>query len=582
MVPVIAFADQASRFLEGEQQYQSMPEQIVVKNSSPRLKIALLSVAASLGLILAICGASFQGDTISYLDMGDYFFAGDWRAILNGLWSPLFPFIHGLTRWFFKPAMHWEPTLFQLTNFILYTFTVLAFQFFWSQLFHLYKVLSQRKPQSPQSIFSENEFWILGYAIFLFMHLDLMAFMSPDMLLSAIVYLVVGLILNIKLRGPTLLRFSFLGLLLGVGFLAKAVMLPLAGVFLAAAVLPNLRQRFLLFYTLAASVAFAGVVSPYLYELSREKGHFTTGEAARLNYAWHVHDVPFVHWQGEMTQLGKPEHPPRQIFSSPLIYEFGTPVRGTYPPWYDPSYWEEGLQARFDVTDQLRALSRNLNQYLRALWAQNALIACVLVLLALRRDVRSTLHDFLNIWFLWLPPAIAFGLYGLIWVEHRYVSQFFVLFWAAALILVRLPGLNESRRVIRVVTTVAVLLLTLRIGINLAEECMAGHQGAVLQMNIAEGLSVQGVNPGEKVALIDAGLGKGWQKLAHLVVVAEIPSEERDTFWAADTERRKQIYHVLAESAAKVLIAPETPNWAQVVGWEKVGATPVYIYRLTP
>ena len=132
------------------------------------------------------------------------------------------------------------------------------------------------------------------------------------------------------------------------------------------------------------------------------------------------------------------------------------------------------------------------------------------------------------------------------------------------------------------VTIVAVLLLTIRIGISLVEGGIAGHRRAGLQMDIAEGLSVQGVRPYEKVALIDARLGEGWQKLMRLVVVAEIPFEERDTFWAADPERRRQIYHALAKSGAKVLIAPETPNWAQVVGWEKVGATPVYIYRLTP
>ncbi len=145
-----------------------------------------------------------------------------------------------------------------------------------------------------------------------------------------------------------------------------------------------------------------------------------------------------------------------------------------------------------------------------------------------------------------------------------------------------MPGLYESRRVIRVITLVAVFLLTIRIGINLTEECLTGREGAVLQMNIAEGLSAQGVHAGEKVALIDAGLGKGWQKLARLVVIAEIPVEERNAFWAADADRRNQIYRVLMKSGAKVLIAPDTPGWAQVVGWERVGTTPVYIYRLTP
>lgn len=163
-----------------------------------------------------------------------------------------------------------------------------------------------------------------------------------------------------------------------------------------------------------------------------------------------------------------------------------------------------------------------------------------------------------------------------------YVSPFFVVFWAVALTLIRLPAQKESRRVIRVVTIVVVLLLTLRIGVNLVKGGIEGHKHAVLQMEIAEGLSTQGVRPGEKVALLDGGLGEGWQKLARLSVVSEIPFEARDAFWAADAERRNQIYQVLVKTGARFLIAPETPDWAAMPGWERVGSTPVYIYSLNP
>lgn len=65
-----------------------MLEQIAVKHNSSRLKILLTVLSIGFGLILPICGDAFQGDTISYLDMGDYFFAGDRRALLNGLLEP--------------------------------------------------------------------------------------------------------------------------------------------------------------------------------------------------------------------------------------------------------------------------------------------------------------------------------------------------------------------------------------------------------------------------------------------------------------------------------------------------------------
>jgi hypothetical protein len=568
--------------LEGEQHSKSMPEQTAVTNNFSRFKILLLSLSIGLGLALAICGSALGPDDISYLDMGDYFFAGDWKAILNGLWSPLFPFVQGLTRWLFKPTIEWEITLVQLTNFFIFVSTILAFRFFWGEVFRLYRSLSQKEPLAPLATFSENEFWAFGYAIFLLMHLDSVTSTTPDMLLSTTVYISAGLIVRIRLCGPTLRRFSLLGLILGVGFLAKAVMLPLAGAFLAAAVFPNLRHRFLVFYALAASVAFTGVVSPYVFQLSREKGHFTTGEAAMLNYAWHVNGAPFAHWQGEIANLGKPDHPTRKIFSSPSIYEFGTPVRGTYPPWYDPSYWNGGLRARFNLGDQLRAIARNVNQYLGTFWSQNALIACVLVLVALRQDIRSVVHDFLSVWYLWIPAVAAFGLYGLVWVENRYLPQFFVLFWAGALTLVRLPRRNVSQRFIRAVTIVAVFVMTVRIGVDLVEGCKYGHRAASLQMAIVEGLSAQGVRPGEKVALIGASLGDGWPKLARVFVVAEIPLEERETFWSVDIVKRKEICQVLAKTGAQVVIAEEVPNWAQTAGLERAGSTPVYIYRLNP
>src|ERR1700676_1137355 len=291
-------------------------------NNPPHITIYLPLLSITLGLIVALCGDSFGGDGVSYLDMGDYFFAGDRKAIINGLWSPLFPFLHGLTRWIFKPTMMWEPVLVQSTNFVIYVSTVLAFHFFWGELFCLNKTLSRKASQASSRSLSDNEFWIFGYSIFLFVHLDLVTSTTPDMLLSTMIYLLAAQVLRIRLHGITLPGFCLLGLLLGAGFLAKAVMLPLAGAFLIGAILPHFRQRFLFVYGLAALALFVGVVSPYLYEVSREKGQFTTGEAARLNYAWHVNGAPFAHWQGELASLGTPEHPTRKISSSPNIYEF--------------------------------------------------------------------------------------------------------------------------------------------------------------------------------------------------------------------------------------------------------------------
>src|SRR5580700_770536 len=82
---------------------------------------------------------------------------------------------------------------------------------------------------------TQRPFLVFGYAIFLFMHLDLVAFVTPDMLLSTIVYCLAGLTVEMKLSGSSLRRSCLLGILLGAGFLMKAVMLPLAPSFLSCA-----------------------------------------------------------------------------------------------------------------------------------------------------------------------------------------------------------------------------------------------------------------------------------------------------------------------------------------------------------
>jgi hypothetical protein len=101
-------------------------------------------------------------------------------------------------------------------------------------------------------------------------------------------------------------------------------------------------------------------------------------------------------------------------------------------------------------------------------------------------------------------------------------------------------------------------------------------------MAIAQGLIVQGVQPGEKVAVVDAGLGEDWQKLMRVVVVAEIPLQEREAFWCADIRKRNALYQVLAKTGANVVIASEVPEWASTESWRKVQSTPAYIYWLNP
>ena len=548
--------------------------------NASRLKWSFCLVAICLGAVLAWAGDSYQGDAVSYLDMGDRFFAGDRTAIVNGLWSPLFPFVQGLARWVVKPSMRWEPTVFQVTNWLIFVTTVISFQFFWGTVLQLYKRLTVAQEQERCAILSDRAFWVLGYTIFLFMHLDLVTAGTPDMLLSTCVYLAASFTLQFRLRRPALRTSCLMGLALGLGYLTKAIMLPLAGLFLVAATFGRVQWRRTALYTTVSLLIFAAVASPYVFALSKKLGHFTTGESGSLNYAFHVNAIPFTNWQGGPSRLGAPLHPTREVFSSPPVYEFATPSSGTYPPWDDPFYWNEGYQVSFNWADQLSTLKPNLLAYFRLLQTQAALIAGILILLAMRGSARTVVRNYFEVWYIWAPALLAFAAYAAVWVEGRYLAQFFVLFWAAAVTLVRLPDRNESRRLLRCVCVVVVILMNIRTITLLPKNAVSRHHHSEEQVHIAESIAEAGIHRGEKLAVVGSSLADGWQKLSGVSVVAEISADDADQFWVSGESQRARVFEAFAKTGATVAIAEEIPRWALTPGWERVGATSVYIHPL--
>jgi hypothetical protein len=279
--------------------------------------------------------------------------------------------------------------------------------------------------------------------------------MSPDLLVSALVYLAAGLTLHLRREGPRPGASALLGVVLGFGFLAKAVMLPVALVFVLVAFLPARNPRRSALSLLSAGIAFVMVTAPFIYGLSSKEGHLTFGDTGRLNYAWYVNGTPQLNWQGEIPGHGKPKHPTRIIYPAPPVYEFAGPIGGTYPVWTDPSYWNEGVRARLNWRQQARALLKNLKKYRELLWTdQSSLVTGVLMLLlttalvAKRRLPSLVRGDLLLIS---IAPAV---MYALVVVQSRYLGAFVVLFWLALLPEIRLPA-NETSKAMVVSATLA-------------------------------------------------------------------------------------------------------------------------------
>jgi hypothetical protein len=69
-------------------------------------------------------------DGISYLDMGDAYFRGDWKMAINAQWSPLYSWIIALGLHIFHPTLRWEFIIVHLMQFFIYLLTIFCFHFF--------------------------------------------------------------------------------------------------------------------------------------------------------------------------------------------------------------------------------------------------------------------------------------------------------------------------------------------------------------------------------------------------------------------------------------------------------------------
>jgi len=66
-------------------------------------------LAVALGLIPAFWGGIEGGDSVRYLNMSRALAAGDWTGVINGLWSPFYPILHGFTLFVLHPS--WKEEL---------------------------------------------------------------------------------------------------------------------------------------------------------------------------------------------------------------------------------------------------------------------------------------------------------------------------------------------------------------------------------------------------------------------------------------------------------------------------------------
>src|SRR5438552_3440481 len=216
-------------------------------------------------------------DGVSYMDMSDGVLRGQsWHRLINGVWSPLYPALLGLFRRIFAPSAIHEIEFDHFVNVAIFLFAFATFEFLIATLAggEFTPASAERRPLPRWAVFT------VGYALFLWASLSQITLdtLRPDMLMSAFLYWAAALMIRRRDREADLGSFVRLGVVLGIGFLAKAPMLPIAIIILVASVLiaKNLRAA-ITRAAIASAIGFA-IASLYIVPLSRSLGHFTLGE----------------------------------------------------------------------------------------------------------------------------------------------------------------------------------------------------------------------------------------------------------------------------------------------------------------
>lgn len=571
---------------------ENQPPTTVERRCHRAITLAGWSTAMVLGALHAWADRhEMSPDGMTYVDMAESYLQNDWGSLINGYWPPLYPWLISLALGFLKPDAYWKFPVVHLVNFAIYVVAFGSFAFFLREAIAYHRDRSSYAIDKSIIAIPTGIFAVLGYSLFIWSSLDLItiARVTPDMGVAAFVYLAMGFLLRMHRAEASWLTYVALGVSLGLGYLAKAPMFPLAFVFLAAAALvPRDRPRRIGQAAIAVAV-FLLVAAPLVVMLSFEKGRFTFSEKGRFNYAQTVNGVPRVHWQGLPPGSGTPKHPTREIYSKPPIYEFASPIGGTYPPWYDPTYWREGVTPRFELKGQMAALLESFDNYFRVFVAhQQGLILGFLVLFLMSGRGRSCFRDLAEQWVLILPAAAALMMFSLLHIENRYIAPFVVILWFGVLLAVRLPASPECKRLLGCVAISIAALVIAPLGYDTFSKAYGSvrhlqrgtEPASSLHWRVADELRQRGMLPGDRVAVVGNGTRAYWAHLGRLKIVAEMRDQHVDEFVAALPWVKNSIVEAFRRAEAKIIVG-KLPAYFDGDGWEKLGETGYFVYELS-
>jgi 4-amino-4-deoxy-L-arabinose transferase-like glycosyltransferase len=475
------------------------------------------SLALALGAVFNFLSMHrMKGDGISYLDLADSYLRLDFQSIANSTWSPLYPAVLAFFKLILDPDQHYEFAFVQFVNFLIYVGAVIAYHC-------LFSVLSVSAKSKNKAVHRSG--YVLGLMIFLYSSLSLIGSngVTPDMLLFFVLLLWASACLAyLTNRNPAFL-FS-IGVLLGIGFLTKAVLFILSIVSIASLSIWIYRRD----GGRRALLPLAGlfmVIVPWITFLSYQKGRPTFSDIGWINYCLDT---------GECDNSRS--HYLIPLSDGSFVMKYDTAFSdATYPPWFDISEGWKEAKLEFSVGRQGEIIAKNVSHAFSSLFTlfTYAFFAASFLFIVLRRPwsyfgIRRT-------WLIWSMSLLG-GIYIMSHVEERYLGPFI---FFVPLLYSYLDG--HSRRkdlILRIVLLITSVGLLLGVLYPLKASNKMKYES---DRNFLSGVnaSAVGLKKGDRVVAEGDAIDMYWARLSGVRIVGELAKTA--SFNSMSNEERQEM-----------------------------------------
>jgi hypothetical protein len=555
-----------------------------------------------------------DGDAVSYMDIGDLMRAHNWSGIVNGYWNPLYPAFLALGHAVFHPTRYTELHAYYMVNFGIFILEMLAVVAFTDALVKLRDLRESVSSASGSLPFFLDRYTLryLGIAILVISaQREISAGkVRPDALLQA--FLLFALAALFRHLATVRVRYAaWMGIALGLAYLTKSF----AFLFTLLCVLALVTFR--LFWqrhapgriavsALLVLICFSVVAGPYIAALSKQKHRFDFGDSGNLNYVWFVAGTEKLHLQQYETNLfGAADvhliHPERQLLKDPPVFSYKELPYGTYPDWFDTSFFNERIKAHRNPRLQIIVIGQCIMRILR--YMCNHPEAWALLILFAFLGARFRFKWTISANAFWIPPLVLgiaiIGIYAIVNVEDRYLTAaFFTILMTLFAALRITPAVPISSA--RFAASAAVTLLAL-LAVGESARIVGQLRRDLVSIQYATGwydrdifrsaqaLNDLGVGPGDTIACIGTRAcmyDPYWARLAGVRVLTEIYVPAGPLYPAlAAMPNREQVYDIARREGAKVLVGYFDPGLMTgttpvSAGWRQLGGTHFYALPL--